>query len=276
MKVRFDKRLLKRFFLELQEIRKISDKPTTLAYFSSVCISLPQIIASGSLVAADQRMSGRMCRFAPCGRVIIINGRSFGLAREIYCQKCYLPALEGFQINASDQVVDLGANVGVFSLLAGQLARKVTAVEAQSKLVETLKLNVGRNNLASKIDIVLGLVGSGTGVFSDEGQLRSSSHCRIPPPKLTMPQILNATGIDSIGFLKVDIEGSEFDLLGPDSSWLKQVEKIAMEVHQEYGNIDRAVATLRDYGFQTWLRNKYGGFVNELQEDIGYLYALKA
>ena len=138
-----------------------------------------------------------------------------------------------------------------------------------------MKVNLNRNNLSSKVTIVLGIVGSRTGAFSDSSNLRKSSRYSFQPPKLTMEKILIDNGIERVDFLKMDIEGSEFDLLCADNSWLERVEKIAMEVHQQYGEIKRIIRVLEDYGFQTWIRSKHGVFVDDLEDDIGYLFALK-
>lgn len=276
MKVKNNKRQFKRFLRELRQIWRISDRATAMAYYAAICASLPQIILSRSLAFADRRMAGRkrLCHFDTKGRGIVLQGSCFGLVREIYGQQCYLPPLEGFHIKPSDHVIDLGANVGVFTMLAANTGGKVIAVEAQSELLEALKVNLNRNNIAFKVTIVLGLVGAGTGIFSDESKLKKTAGYAFQPPKLTMQQILRDNGIEKVDFLKMDIEGSEFDLLRTDNAWLERVEKIAMEVHQQYGDINKAIRTIEDYGFRTWMRNKYGDFVNNLKDDIGYLFAL--
>ena len=71
-------------------------------------------------------------------------------------------------------------------------------------------------------------------VFSNEDNLKRSTHFENDPPILTMTEIFRLHGLEKIDFLKIDIEGSEFDLFINNNEWLKNVDKIAMEVHQEF------------------------------------------
>jgi len=148
-----------------------------------------------------------------------------------------------------DIVVDLGANVGVFTALASVVARRVISVEAQSEFVKQIYDNAARNGARDRVEVEFGLVGAGSGAFSDASVLRSASHFGSEPPTLTMPDLMRRHALDHIDFLKVDIEGSEFALFAGGSEWLNSVEKLAMEVHPAFGDVDHLVETLRAAGF---------------------------
>mgnify|MGYP003978902101 FL=1 len=64
-----------------------------------------------------------------------------------------------------------------------------------------------------------------------------------------MNKILSRHNLKVIDFLKIDIEGSEFDLLNRDTAWLSTVKKIAMEVHPEFGKVENLKTKLESEGF---------------------------
>ena len=263
-----------RFLRELYDIWRTSSITTFGYYFFVVLISLPQIILKRSLNPADKKMAGRYCSFRPFGEEISIKGDYFGVVRDIYCRKCYfIPT--NFGISLNDLVVDLGANAGVFTILAALHADKVIAVEAQSLFIPELETNLANNKLLHKVHIEFGLIGSGTGVFSDEARLKASSHYGIPPPAVSFSEMMHRHQIEWIDFLKVDIEGSEFDLFTNNTSWLAKVHKIAMEVHLNFGDPNMIAGILANYGFKTMFGDTSGKIVNFLNGPVGFLFAEK-
>jgi FkbM family methyltransferase len=55
-------------------------------------------------------------------------------------------------------------------------------------------------------------------------------------------------GLERIDYVKMDVEGSEAELLGAPGEWTRKVRDIKVEVHEPY-SIDRCVADLRRAGF---------------------------
>ncbi len=263
--------MLKRFMRELIGIKQTTDSMTFFRYLCAIAISFPQILSRKSLAPADKRMTGRDYSFVVFGKNITIHGEDFGLAREIYCQKCYF-SVPGFRITPNDYVVDMGANVGIFTVLAAKHARKVLSIEAQYEFIRKMEANLKNNKCFEKVCSELGLIGAKSGVFADDTKLRSSPYCSIPPPPISFPNIIERYHIDKIDFLKIDIEGSEFDLFVNDVSWLSKVQKIAMEVHLDFGELKNIITVLEHFGFKIWLVDKNQNIVEVLREPIGYLF----
>ena len=71
------------------------------------------------------------------------------LYREVYKNCVYTPP--GFEIKPKDVVVDLGANIGVFSLFAASVSSTVHvhAIEPSSRSFALLQQNVEVNNLSN-------------------------------------------------------------------------------------------------------------------------------
>jgi len=203
-------------------------------------LSAPDIIRTGTLRAVDRRISELHPPVLAAGQRTYWERVDFGLFRDILLRKCYWPE-EAFVPRAGDVVVDLGANVGAFSILAAKRmgAGRVIAVEAQAYEYEMLLRNIALNGVADVVTPLLGFVGSG-GVFGG-GQYSE----RL----IDMDEVVREYGVREIAVLKVDIEGSEFALFERPQAWLRLVRRIAMEVHPPHGDVDRLCARLRAEGF---------------------------
>lgn len=51
---------------------------------------------------------------------------------------------------------------------------------------------------------------------------------------VSMPQILDEFGIDRVGYLKIDIEGGEVEVLNSSGPWMDRVDAIAIELHDRF------------------------------------------
>jgi FkbM family methyltransferase len=243
-----------------------------LEYVLRLILNLPSVIRTRSLTPVDRTMGGRQRSFRVFGETIQVAGHLFGGAREIYGRQVYF-AVPGFFLSPADVVVDLGANAGLFTTLAGRLARRVIAVEAQSAFIDEIYDNVRANGCAGKVEVEFGIVGGRTGRLSDRRRLEEASHYRLAPPPLTMEEIFARHEIEAVDFLKVDIEGSEFGLLDGPLGWLRSVRRAVLEVHREFGEPAQVLATLRREGFQGWLVDNDGRAVDRIVDQSGYVFA---
>ncbi len=65
---------------------------------------------------------------------------------------------------------------------------------------------------------------------------------------MTVPQLLAEEGWDRVDLLKIDIEGTEQELLGRDNTWLQDIGAIMLEIHPNT-SADVISAFLRPFGF---------------------------
>lgn len=214
-------------------------------------------------------------QFRVLGETIELPGSAFGGAREMYCKKVYF-AEQPVTLRPTDVVVDLGANQGLFTLLAALKCRRVVAVEAQQGFAREIARNLRAHHVQDRVAIEIALVGSGAGLFSDPEALRAASHFdRELPPTMTMPELMRAHQLDSIDFLKIDIEGSEFSLLRDAGSWLSRVDRLAMEVHAAYGSPVQLCRELSRAGYTVRYRSSALEPSPPTDRD-GYIYAYRA
>jgi FkbM family methyltransferase len=268
--------LANRLFQELKGVNRISGKRIFFIYLSAIFRRAYKILGESSLRPADDLMTNKTLCLTPLGKEVKVDGKHFNLVREIYCSNCYFPPLPEFTLQNNDMVMDLGCNVGIFTVLSAKFAKQVLAVDAQSRFLTDLKTNLAQNGCLEKVTFQLALVGSGSGVFSDPKKLKTASHYGVPPPMVSMNDLCELQRTDRIDFLKIDIEGSEFDLFSVNTQWLERVGKIAMEVHQDYGELDSIIGVMKAWGFKIWIQDKKGRFVDVLEDSTGYLYARRA
>ena len=250
--------------------------PASFARYSvGVFLNSRTILRERSLRSADEVMRGRKVRCRIMKKAVTVDGDLIGGVREIYSDKVYF-LLPGFDIHPSDVVVDLGANVGMFTLLAALKGRKVVAVEAQAGYLPQIKRYAAANGCAEKVAVEWGLVGGGTGVFADPAELdRVCGGRRDLPPNLSIDQIMERHGLDRIDFLKCDIEGSEYDLLRQDGAmaWLQRTDKIAMEVHPAFGDTQAMKRVLEDHGFDVRMVDRQWDLTDAIVDDTGFVFA---
>ena len=214
-----------------------------------------------------------------------------GLARylrwEIFERQAYRRS--GLELKPTDTVLDIGGNIGLFVLWAApQVPRgRVVTVEPNPRALECLEINLRQNGLTNVRVVRAAASGSdgtmqltfrpGYEAFAFDRSLgtpwfyTSAAPARLfrwaaerligqpalPPSevtevtKLSLPRIMSEQQISWVDFLKLDCEGSEFEILrslAPDD-W-SRINAIAMEFHLGPGRrLDELVAILKRNGY---------------------------
>jgi FkbM family methyltransferase len=199
---------------------------------------------------------------------------------EIFKRARYAHA--GFQLRPSDTVVDIGGNIGVFVLWAAPQVPQgwIVSVEPNPASLRCLKLNIERNALGN-VTAMQAAAGSDGGTMEliyhpgwemiaynakvsapwfykqnaparllrwiiaglTNRQTSAEPAQRINAPLMSVERIMDDQGIQIVNYLKLDCEGSEFEVLRntSDACW-SRIERAAIEYH-EFGR-DRRVAEL--------------------------------
>jgi FkbM family methyltransferase len=158
---------------------------------------------------------------------------------EIFANGCYRrglpPALKG-------EVVDIGANIGAFTLDAATRypAAIVHAYEPDPETCAVLRRNIDANGLSSRVRVwneaVAGKAGS-LRLWRGEGSVVVSAHlpaalrgepCDVPA--VTLPTVV-ARMSGRIAVLKLDCEGAEAEILETAGPGLDAVDHIVAEYH---------------------------------------------
>ncbi|KDA43556.1 FkbM family methyltransferase [Frankia sp. B2] len=258
---------------DLQRIARVAGPPTALRFGAAVARHAPTIRRAGNLDAADRAMAAGGHTYRPLpGVTVMLPGTAFGGAREMYCRGVY-HALPGYAPAAGEVVVDLGANQGLFSVLAARAGADVIAVEAQRGFAPAFINHAAGNGVSNHIQLLHALVGPTAGVFADPRARRNATHWDGDVDVLTMAEVFEAGGVDQVDLVKLDIEGSEFALFD-EPGWLDAVGRIVMEVHTGFGDPRTLDDLLVRHGFEvTLLGNDLVPTAHLGDAASGYLYA---
>lgn len=170
----------------------------------------------------------------------------------------YLPE---FELNRfyGKKVVDAGAHVGIFSLVASAFAKEVISIEPHPVNFKLLQLNLGINNAQNIILINKALWSESKTLTLYEGG-HTGAHTVLNPQN-TSNKKFNVSSMSlgditaefgEIGLLKMDIEGGEFEVLSKlDSKILENVRNIVAECHLEAGDISQLERLLKENGYHT-------------------------
>jgi FkbM family methyltransferase len=158
--------------------------------------------------------------------------------REVFIYDVYHSDL----LEEDDVVLDMGAGIGDFSVLASKrVGRKgqVIAFEPNPQDYEILKKNIDRNNCGNVIALNIG-------VAKKQEEKEMTFWGRTFNSRLeTMRNILNDLGIKNrINFIKMDIEGYETEVIEDNVELMSQTNVISLECHNTKEELDDILLAL--------------------------------
>jgi FkbM family methyltransferase len=155
-------------------------------------------------------------------------------------------------------VIDIGAHIGAFSLLATSLSREALVyayepnVDNFRLLQRNIELNEGghANRIRPRRAAVWSHPGRGKLFLSPAS---SEGHSFYPlgsgPAEevdcVTLSAILDSEGVDTCDFLKIDCEGAEYEILASTpSAHLHRIKRMSIECHDVPGRSGTDLASL--------------------------------
>jgi FkbM family methyltransferase len=177
---------------------------------------------------------------------------------EIWHERCY----DAFAVEHPRCAVDVGANIGVFSLYQVMVnhAERVIAFEPSPEVFSRLAKNIEVNGIKN-VRAVNAAVGDEPGTLSfaesrmsANGRVSETGTLKVPCVRLDD----ELRDVPSIDILKIDTEGYETHVLRGASETLKKTERIALELHYP-GELQEIEAIVSSLGFS--LVKAYGSLV---------------
>lgn len=181
---------------------------------------------------------------------------------EIFFRKIYNP--EGFEIKDSDIVIDVGAHIGSFTIYAaintkeGQIFSFEPVKENYFLLKKNIELNGIKNVYIHNLSITdktgkdyIHISDNNTGICSHI--LKGSKTKKEIVNTTTLTSIIKNYKLKKIDFLKIDAEGSEYDILRSlPGSIIKKILKIVIEYHyvNEEKNINTLIEFFKENGYE--------------------------
>lgn len=158
--------------------------------------------------------------------------------QEIFINKSYFN--EKVKIEKDDIVVDIGANIGIFSMFAEfATTKKVICYEAEKENYESLTKNVCKytetynmivSNTNGKQKLYLDEYAGGHAIYhtNNINNTRTTNYQIVE--SITLDKIIKKLG--KIDFLKIDVEGAEREIFtSVKEETLKKIKKISLEFH---------------------------------------------
>lgn len=214
----------------------------------------------------------------------IVGPRScpiYSIVDEIILRKIYNPKY--LNIGNNDIVVDIGANVGIFSIFASSFTKnKILAYEPLLLNIKYLKRNIKINNLQniSVFEEAISNKNGETYLYITESSAGNLLFNRNIEGKLfkktvvrtsTLERIFQVNKLSKIDFLKLDCEGSEGDILSSSVKLLKYIKKMALEYHDNVSKLDHEniVKLLSKNKFKVSIKS-------DENSPFGFIYAYKS
>lgn len=214
---------------------------------------LSRLLKTGFMPGADQT---RQIRFQDWLLTYRFNRGDLQSVREVLVEEvygCELPFLPR-------SILDLGANIGLASLWLARRYQQaedmcILAVEASKANARVAAVNFRDN--AIRGEVIQAAVGetSGEAFFaaraaSNVGRIVSSAaEASVRVPVIGIAELVARFPSGQVDLVKMDIEGSERDLLTPSSNWLDRVRALMIEWHDDVAPSEGMKQILIQRGF---------------------------
>lgn len=210
----------------------------------------------------------------PRGGYVFRNGARIKIGRGID----HVPIIEIFlredygKMPDNAVIIDLGANIGVFTVYATTTARKVTvyAYEPLRDFYNLMRENVELNRQDSTVECFNYAVASeattrtlyvkGTDFFFPTLVGKETSNGQESAPEsievrcTTLADIIESNKLERVDMLKMDCEGAEYEILYPTPpSYFERIKEIRMEYHNldtEERHLESLTRFLKKHGYR--------------------------
>ncbi len=169
-----------------------------------------------------------------------------------------------FRVEPRDTVVDVGAHIGRYTLMAATKASKVIAVEPDPSSFQLLKANVALNGFSNVVVVPEALSSTrgtrllrlasrdntGTSSISPDGVAEPtvgeiSAEVRVRSD--TLDHLVETFHVRRIDWLKIDVEGHEIEVLRGGPAALKVTRKLILEVTESTDETCRRIVELAGF-----------------------------
>lgn len=195
------------------------------------------------------------------------GGSDAFIISEVFEHQCY--RIDVLNKDASGPViVDLGANAGFTSVYFSKVfpGAKIICVEPMPNNLSVLRENLKENHVTA--EVYEAAISTTDGLLEMEISDQDYGHKvhniefgkavgnqLISVRAITIGSIMQEQKIDKIDILKIDIEGYEGVLFETNNQWLRSVDRIIMEIHENI-SIERITEIAKQYSFTSVTESK--------------------
>jgi FkbM family methyltransferase len=193
---------------------------------------------------------------------INLTTRSFAVDRlginEVWLDHVYDPAF--FPWSTCKTIIDIGANVGSFTLRAASLSpARIFAFEPDPATANVLRKNILNNSLQDRVSVVEAAISDkagskifyvtpGCSLFGTLHQPRKNEFYHIQVQTISLADIFEKFSLASCDILKMDCEGAEYEILyGAPRELFQKINTIVMEYHDIFTDQPRTPIGLQNF-----------------------------
>lgn len=160
------------------------------------------------------------------------------LWNEVWTKEEY--SFEDCKVQKGDTVIDVGANIGLFSLFAFKAGASIVySIEPnkenfkalQNNVKDAKHFNIGLSNKSMTTDLYIDSVSGGHTILKPRDGHPTHTGRTEQVNVLSLKDFLIENAIVHVDFLKIDTEGSELDILQDIYILAPKIKKIALEFH---------------------------------------------
>lgn len=173
--------------------------------------------------------------------------------------------LPGYVPGPGWRVLDVGANVGIFSMLAAARGAEVHSWEPSPRSFAALRQNMARWNGVCTQSAVVGKMPD-TGTVSLYLHPRDTRHTVNPEQAENYPDSIKVPAVpisevlsETCDLLKIDCEGAEFEILRAAGSRLRNARRLIVEVEDRVDDPRALLSLVREAGFDAQLHESFPG-----------------
>jgi FkbM family methyltransferase len=193
----------------------------------------------------------------------------------------FLPGHEGhivgrFTPKEGDTVIDIGAHIGRYTITSSKQVGKngkVVAIEADPENFQLLKRNIALNKLTNVMPLNYAVFSERTKIklYEQSASAKYNSIMLTRAAKTknyvevnadTLDSILKLNGVNRVNWIKIDVEGAEFEVLkGSTKSLSGENMYLLIEIHniEDPSHYDNIVNLLKDDNYEITFEQRYEG-----------------
>lgn len=181
------------------------------------------------------------CRIKDIKFIFQTSSSELYSSKEILIDRMY-EQLPEFDVKNQNVIIDIGANIGLYSLLAAKSNRncKVFSFEPNPDTYKRFEYNIRLNNIENIYPYKLAVSDfNGLSYFKKSkntwvSKITDSKDMEtIEVDTITLDEIIKDNSIEIIDLLKIDVEGSELNVIKGSTNTIKIVKKIILEYHSK-------------------------------------------
>lgn len=226
-------------------------------------LGMLKYLLRGAMLALESRFTGRRDVVnLPNGKTVIVrSGLSSSTSLEEIVAKELVPYWEAHHPAPGEVHLDVGAQIGSYSMLAASSNAIVYALEPDPNNRRFLKRNLSNNHLSVSVTNVGAWNAPAILSFRSHGALSSIKGVGTIPTTLPfhdqikvdrIDHIVKSLGIEKVDVIKMDIEGAEIEALeGARETILKDRPVLLIEayhIRDGQPTLERVLAVLRNFG----------------------------